>query len=105
MYRDSFMKGRLLFCAGVPRLHRRGYGRGYGYGPMFWRSVVAWVGLLALLFGNTVFGGGGLRPIQTVFVIIFENTDWAVIQGSTNASYLNSLLPQSSWCGSRVRSN
>ena len=42
---------------------------------------------------------GALAGIQTVFFIIFENQDWAAIHGSTNCPYINSLLPEASWCG------
>ena len=44
---------------------------------------------------NTV---GGLAGVQTVFIILFENQDWSAIKGSTNAPYMNSLLPQASYC-------
>ena len=41
---------------------------------------------------------GGLAGIQTVFLIIFENTDWSAVKNSPNAPYINSLLPQASYC-------
>jgi len=42
--------------------------------------------------------GGALAGVQTVFLIIFENQDWANIKGNTNCPYFNSLLPQASYC-------
>jgi phosphatidylinositol-3-phosphatase len=42
---------------------------------------------------------GNLPPIQTVFVILLENHDWADISGSTNAPFINgTLLPMASHC-------
>src|ERR1051326_6215637 len=35
-------------------------------------------------------------PIQTVFVIVFENTSWSSIVSNPTAPYINSLLPQAS---------
>jgi len=40
----------------------------------------------------------GLRQVQTVFIILMENQDWTEIKGSTNCPYINSLLPQASYC-------
>jgi phosphatidylinositol-3-phosphatase len=40
----------------------------------------------------------GLMQVQTVFIIVMENKDWSDIKGSTNAPYINSLLPQASYC-------
>lgn len=37
-------------------------------------------------------------PIQTVFLILMENHDWASIKGSPSAPYINSLLPLASCC-------
>ncbi|GDY19468.1 acid phosphatase [Verrucomicrobiota bacterium] len=38
-------------------------------------------------------------PVQTVFVIVLENNNWAAIKGSSSAPYLNNvLLPQASYC-------
>jgi phosphatidylinositol-3-phosphatase len=40
----------------------------------------------------------GPRAIKTVFIIVMENKDWADIQGSASAPYLNStLLPAASF--------
>jgi phospholipase C len=40
----------------------------------------------------------GPRAIKTVFVVVMENKDWAAIQGSASAPYLNStLLPEASF--------
>jgi phospholipase C len=40
-----------------------------------------------------------LPPVQTVFVILLENHDWADISGSTNAPFINgTLLPMASHC-------
>jgi hypothetical protein len=41
---------------------------------------------------------GGLAGIQTVFIVLFENHSWSAIKDSPNAPYMNSLLPQSSYC-------
>ena len=41
---------------------------------------------------------GGLAGIQTVFLILMENQDWSSIKGSANCPYINSLLPQASYC-------
>src|SRR4051812_24040079 len=32
--------------------------------------------------------------IQTVFVMMMENTDWSTFEGNANAPYINSLLPK-----------
>jgi acid phosphatase len=37
-------------------------------------------------------------PIQTVFIMMFENKDWSDIVGNTNCPYINSLLPRASYC-------
>ncbi|HEX4121647.1 MAG TPA: alkaline phosphatase family protein [Verrucomicrobiae bacterium] len=37
-------------------------------------------------------------PVQTVFIMMFENKNWSQIIGSTNAPYINSLLPAASYC-------
>jgi phosphatidylinositol-3-phosphatase len=40
-----------------------------------------------------------LPPVQTVFVVLLENHDWADISGSTNAPFINeTLLPMVSHC-------
>lgn len=41
--------------------------------------------------------GHPFTAIQTVFLIVFENTSWSRIVGSTNAPYFNSILPMSSY--------
>jgi len=53
--------------------------------------------LLTLLSGSRAWGSGNMPPIQTVFLIIFENQNWTNIAGSANAPYFNSLLPQASY--------
>ncbi|HEY0549149.1 MAG TPA: alkaline phosphatase family protein, partial [Verrucomicrobiae bacterium] len=40
----------------------------------------------------------GLLQVQTVFIILMENQSWVGVKGSTNLPYLNSLLPQASYC-------
>src|SRR5215471_11878317 len=35
-------------------------------------------------------------PVQTVFVVVFENTSWSSIVNNPAAPYINSLLPQAS---------
>jgi hypothetical protein len=43
---------------------------------------------------------GNLPPVQTVFVIVFENHDWADFNGSVDAPFINgTLLPLASHCG------
>jgi hypothetical protein len=39
-----------------------------------------------------------LPPIQTVFIILFENRNWSTVLASANAPYINSLLPMASYC-------
>lgn len=42
---------------------------------------------------------GNLPPVQTVFVILLENHNWADFKGSTNAPFINgALLPMASHC-------
>jgi hypothetical protein len=42
---------------------------------------------------------GNLPPVQTVFVILFENHNWSDFKGSTNAPFINgTLLPVASHC-------
>jgi phosphatidylinositol-3-phosphatase len=42
---------------------------------------------------------GGINGIQTVWVVVMENSDWSRIKGSTNCPYINNtLLPQAAWC-------
>ena len=41
----------------------------------------------------------GLPEVQTVFVIVLENTAWSAIKGNTNAPYINeTLLPRAAYC-------
>ncbi|HMC26790.1 MAG TPA: alkaline phosphatase family protein, partial [Verrucomicrobiae bacterium] len=41
----------------------------------------------------------GLLAVQTAFVIVMENQDWAAIQGNTNCPYINNvILPMASYC-------
>src|SRR6185369_6450041 len=55
------------------------------------------VGLFSLLPMSELIAG--LPPIQTVFVIVLENKDWAEIKDSANAPYINNtLLPMASYC-------
>jgi hypothetical protein len=44
----------------------------------------------------------GLLQVQTVFLIMMENHAWEAIRDNTNAPYLNSLLPQASYCENYV---
>src|SRR6185369_10859768 len=42
---------------------------------------------------------GSFPPVQTVFIILMENHDWADFKGSPSAPYLNqTLLPRASYC-------
>src|SRR5208337_3174722 len=42
---------------------------------------------------------GNLPPVQTVFVILLENHNWADIEGSVDAPFINgTLLPLASYC-------
>jgi len=45
-------------------------------------------------------GGGGGNHLNTVFIILMENNNWSSIYQSSSAPYINSLLPQSSYCTS-----
>jgi hypothetical protein len=47
---------------------------------------------------NRISTATGLLNVQTVFLILMENQSWSAIKGSTNCPYLNSLLPQASYC-------
>ena len=52
--------------------------------------------LLGLLLPMTALG---LPPVQTVFIIVMENQEWAGLKGNTNAPYINNtLLPMASHC-------
>src|SRR5437879_4429958 len=52
--------------------------------------------LLGLLLPMTALG---LPPVQTVFIIVMENQEWAGLKGNTNAPYVNNtLLPMASHC-------
>ena len=66
-----------------------------------WRTRCA-LAAAVLFFCLSPFGGRALAavpPIQTVFVIVLENNNWASIKGSASAPYLNNvLLPQASRC-------
>jgi hypothetical protein len=42
--------------------------------------------------------GGGSAHVQTLFVILMENHDWADIVGSASAPYINSLLAIGAHC-------
>jgi hypothetical protein len=43
--------------------------------------------------------GAEAPGIQTVFLIVFENKDWADIKGNSSAPYINnSILPMASYC-------
>jgi hypothetical protein len=42
--------------------------------------------------------GAPAGPIKTIFLIVMENHNWSDIVGSASAPYLNSLLPQASYC-------
>jgi hypothetical protein len=42
---------------------------------------------------------GGINGINTIWVVVMENSDWSKIKGSTNTPYISStLLPQAAWC-------
>ena len=57
------------------------------------------VTLLFMLALPAAVKAAGLPPIQTVFLILMENHDWASIQGSADAPYINgTLLPMASYC-------
>lgn len=62
------------------------------------QSCRARVLFLSLLLSGKIFAGD-LPPIQTVFVIVMENQNWAAIKASAYAAYIkNTLLPMSSYC-------
>ena len=55
--------------------------------------------IIVLLLLPASLMAANLPPIQTVFVILMENHDWAEFKGSPSAPYLNStLLPMASHC-------
>lgn len=64
--------------------------------PPLWRAAAVWLALL-LLAGATP--AAPVPPVQTVFVIVLENNNWASFKGSASAPFLNSvLLPAASYC-------
>jgi hypothetical protein len=61
------------------------------------------VRIFLLLLAGLTFGApalaGGLPPVQTVFVVLFENHTWLDFKGSADAPYINQvLLPMASYC-------
>jgi hypothetical protein len=53
---------------------------------------------LALVRSGTV-QAGSMPPVQTVFIILMENENWAAMKGSPSAPFLNeTLLPMASYC-------
>jgi acid phosphatase len=54
--------------------------------------------ILLLSLGAAALSAAPLPPIGAVFVMMFENNNWSEIIGNTNAPYINSLLPLSSYC-------
>ena len=78
-----------------------------GHGQHWGTRVACMFILLVLLFATLPFqatvshadaapsrtASAPLAAIQTVFVILMENHNWADIKGSSSAPYLNSLLP------------
>src|SRR5207302_10443936 len=66
-------------------------------------SYVHWnmklVAALAVWCGVATAWAGTMPPVQTVFIIVLENSDWSDFKGSSNAPYLNNtLLPMASYC-------
>ncbi len=54
--------------------------------------------LAALILAATAHAGN-LPPVQTVFVILFENHNWSDFEGSADAPFINgTLLPRASYC-------
>lgn len=54
---------------------------------------------ICLLLIGFISQAGTLPPVQTVFVIVLENHNWADFKGNPDAPYLNgTLLPQSAFC-------
>lgn len=61
------------------------------------RRVMATIFMLSLFTRQS--GAGTLPPIQTVFIIMLENSDWSQIASNPSAPYINnSLLPVASYC-------
>ncbi len=59
-------------------------------------KLLALVSSLVLSLGALA---GSLPPIQTVFIILMENQDWASIKDSIHAPYINhTLLPAAAYC-------
>ena len=55
--------------------------------------------VLAAVFLAAAAQGTSLPPIQTVFVILLENQNWAQVKGSPSAPFINgTLLPLASHC-------
>jgi len=54
---------------------------------------------VAIAFILAAAAAGNLPPVQTVFVILLENHNWADFEGSADAPFINgTLLPQGSHC-------
>jgi phosphatidylinositol-3-phosphatase len=62
------------------------------------RLGLPWMGLSLLVVSAKPIPAATFRSIDTVFVIVMENTDWSAIKGSANAPYINqTLLPMASY--------
>jgi phosphatidylinositol-3-phosphatase len=60
--------------------------------------LLKWVALFALILAPQV-RADSFPPIQTVFVIVLENTDWMHFKNSPDAPFINgTLLPMASHC-------
>src|SRR4051812_27260166 len=56
-----------------------------------------WLGLLALLSPTPAQAQSPLSGVKNVFVIVMENFDWSMVEGSPSAPYINgTLLPMAS---------
>ena len=62
-------------------------------------KVLKGIVLLFLGLWSSAAMGGTLPPIQTVFIILMENHNWAELKGNPDAPYINNtLLPMASHC-------
>src|SRR5690242_11944043 len=81
-----------IFLAGANRMRQSPRQR------MNWASFISSAALLFSFFARSTIAQP-LPPLQTIFVIIMENTPWSAIKGSTNATFINgTLVPRASHC-------
>jgi hypothetical protein len=67
--------------------------------PSFWKTACSLAITVLLFVIASSVCGANLPPVQTVFIILMENSNWGDIEGNIDAPYLNhTLLPLASYC-------